>query len=530
MPTTAPQSREIASIKGRRDITRGYLGALLYPQDSILKIRGYNYEIYEEILRDDQVKAVFQQRRSAVISTEWEVTPGGDSRQDKKAADFIRDLLPKIGWDNICDKHLHGVHYGFSVAECMFGRTPEGLVSIDSIRVRKQRRFRFDWEQKPRLLTWDNYLEGEELPEKKFWSYSTGADNDDEPYGLGLAHWLYWPVFFKREGVRSWLKFLERFAIPTSKGTYSVGATAEEKAALKEALLAFGEDAAMMIPEGVAIELIEASRSGTADYSVLCDRMDGAIAKIILSQTMTTDNGSSMSQAQVHNGVKLEVVKADADLLDSSAAKTWVTWLTNWNFPGAAIPSLSRKLETPESLNDRAARDEKLSALGFRLTPEKVLEIYGDGYYDPSQVEKESGDAPPLVSILGVGGTEALVGFIQQLSQSGLKKANAISTLMTVFGISEEAAQSMVPDDEPIDATPAEPAATIDQAASLFSESSPPNPRAYAVLQALDRLADSGFEEVAIDFSEPPDPVLFSVLQALDRALDLPSINLEDLF
>lgn len=442
-----PQIREIATIKGRKDITRGYIGPLLDPQDSVLRQQRFNYEIYEELLRDDQVKACLQQRRSAVTSSEYEVSPGGEKRIDKVAADFIRDLLETIGWDNIVDKQLFGIYYGYAVAECIWANDG-GKITLSSLLVRKQRRFRFDWDMQPRLITWDNTLEGEILPPKKFWHYRTGADNDDEPYGLGLAHWLYWPVFFKREGMRSWLKFLEKFATPTAKGTYGPQASADEKARLKAALMAFGEDAAITIPEGVQIELLEVAKTGAADYSVLCDRMDAAIAKIILSQTMTTDNGSSRSQAEVHNGVKLEVVKADADLIDSSANRTWVRWLTDWNFPGAAYPKISRKLEVLEDLNARSIRDKTLGDMGFRLTAEKVVEVYGEGYYDPSTIKEEAGGKPPLVSVLGLGGTEALVGFLQQLSQMGLSRENAIATLITVFGISEIDAKAMMPEDK----------------------------------------------------------------------------------
>ncbi|MFM2433231.1 MAG: hypothetical protein RLZZ511_4445 [Cyanobacteriota bacterium] len=463
-----PQTREIASIVGYgRDITRSYLGKLLEPQDKVLARKWYDYEVYEDLLRDDQVKSVFQQRRSAVVAREWEVTPGGDKRIDKQAADFIRDTLGRMGWDNVSDKMLFGVFYGYAIGECLWAR--EGnKIQLTTIKVRKQRRFKFDWDMKPRLITWNNNYEGEVLPEYKFWHYSTGADNDDDPYGLGLAHWLYWPTYFKRNGIKSWLKFLERFAQPTAKGTYGPGAEAAEKAALKQALQAFGEDAAVMVPEGVAIDLIEAARSGTADYGGLCDRMDGAIAKIILSQTMTTDNGSSKSQAEVHNGVKLDVVKADADLIDASANNTWVKWLTDWNFPGAAYPRIGRKLEDEENLNDRATRDKSLSEMGFRLTPEKVVEVYGDGYFDPASLEEETGDQPPLVSVLGVGGTEALVGFLTALSQMSLKRENAIATLTTVFGISRADAEAMVPEDAaPVDAGPPP---SIDDAAALFSE------------------------------------------------------------
>jgi hypothetical protein len=476
MPDTTappkPTTREIASIVGYgRDITRSYLGKLLDPQDKVLRRWWYDYEVYEDLLRDDQVKATFQQRRSAVISREWEVKAGGEKKLDKDAADFIRKTLEEIRWDNIADKMLFGVYYGYGIGECIWV-VRDNQIHLDTIKVRKQRRFKFDWEMKPRLLTWQAYTDGEALPDRKFWHYSTGADNDDEPYGLGLAHWLYWPVYFKKNGIKSWLKFLERFAQPTVKGAYGPEAGDKERQALKSALQAFGEDAAVMVPEGVEIDLIEAARSGQADYGGLCDRMDAAIAKIVLSQTMTTDNGSSRSQAEVHSGVKLEVIKSDADLIDASANATWVKWLVDWNFPGAAYPSISRVLDDAENLNERADRDKTLSDLGFRLTPEKVEEIYGDGYYDPAQIKEESGEKPPLVSVLGVGGTEALVNFLQQLSQMALTRENAISTLVTVFGISRVDAEAMVPEDAQLEgAAPIEPVASLDQAAALFSDS-----------------------------------------------------------
>ena len=39
--------------------------------------------------------------------------------------------------------------------------------------------------------------------------------------------------------------------------------------------------------------VLEAARSGTSSYGEMATYMDGAISKVVLSQTMTTDNGSS---------------------------------------------------------------------------------------------------------------------------------------------------------------------------------------------------------------------------------------------
>jgi hypothetical protein len=47
---------------------------------------------------------------------------------------------------------------------------------------------------------------------------------------------------------------------------------------------------------------------------------------------------SSLSQAQVHETVRDEVVKSDADLICSSFARQPARWLTEWNFPAPSRP------------------------------------------------------------------------------------------------------------------------------------------------------------------------------------------------
>ena len=140
-----PELGEVATTRDGRDITRGYVDALplLQPQDRVLLDRaGGNYEIYEEIARDDQVKATFEQRRLAVVSCEWDVEPGDTSRKAKKAADYLREQLNHIGWDAITDRMLWGVFYGFAVGELVFA-SDGATLGLDTIKVRKQRRFGF---------------------------------------------------------------------------------------------------------------------------------------------------------------------------------------------------------------------------------------------------------------------------------------------------------------------------------------------------------------------------------------------------
>jgi len=123
----APELLEIATTRDGRDITRGYVEALplLPPQDTVLAGVGGSYETYQEVLRDDQVGSTFAQRRLAVVSKEWEVLPGGTKRQDKRAADFLSETLARISWDSITDKMLHGLFYGYAVAESIWASTTD---------------------------------------------------------------------------------------------------------------------------------------------------------------------------------------------------------------------------------------------------------------------------------------------------------------------------------------------------------------------------------------------------------------------
>lgn len=396
----APESREIATTRDGRDITRGYLSPLqlLQPQDTVLAARGAgNYAIYREVLRDDQVAATFAQRRLAVIGRQWEVEPGGDKRHDKAAAAFLKEQLDSLNWDAVTNGMLYGVFYGYAVAEFLWGR--EGSrITIDAVKVRDRRRFGFDGEMQLRLMTTANPMPGEALPERKFWSFATGADHDDEPYGLGLAHWLYWPVFFKRGGLKFWLVFLEKFGQPTATGKYPASATPEEKARLLAALGAIMTDSGIILPEGMAVELLEAARSGTADYTALYDRMNDAIAKVVLGQTLTTEAKGGQYKADVQMDVRQDLVKSDADLVCQSFNRSAARWLTEWNFPGAAVPRVWRQIDEGEDLEKRAKVDQALHEMGYEpASIDYINETYGGEWQKKAAPAPTAapGQAPP---------------------------------------------------------------------------------------------------------------------------------------
>jgi len=419
MVNTPDIGTEIATTGDGRDITRGYSGALLQPSDPVLALRsaGGDVRIYEHLLTDAQAGPLYEQRRRAVTSKEWEVIPGGDSDIDRRAADSIREQLYAVGWDRVTDMMLYGVWYGYAVSELIYKR--EGSeIQIDKIKVRNRRRFRFTPQGELRLLTRSNMTEGEEAPAPYFWHFATGHDNDDEPYGLGIAHWCYWPALFKRNGIKFWLLFLEKFGMPTAVGKFPDSSRSEDRGKLLRALESIQADSGVVIPDSMQVELLEAARSGTADYDKLCSYMDAAIAKAILGQTASTQGtpgrlGGDDLQAETRE----DLVKADADLIDESFSRGPVRWLTSWNFPNAQPPIVRRVIEEQDDLDARSERDERLNRMGFRPTIDYVREHYSGDYVD-TRGEQPAGSAEFAEDGSSVGTTDARAGQIEQLQEA----------------------------------------------------------------------------------------------------------------
>jgi phage gp29-like protein len=380
-----PEGREIATASNGRDITRGYLpeNMLMSAGDTVLASKGGDYKIYEDIARDDQVKTCRQQRELALIAKEWGVEPGDSSRKAKKAADRLEAMLKRddMAWDDKCQKMLSAVLYGYAVSEVMW-ETDGSEIAIADIKVRNRARFGFLPSGELRMRTLADITQGEALPAGKFWAFACGADQDDEPYGLGLGHYLYWPVFFKKNGIKFWLQFLEKFGQPTAVGKYPAGASDPEKSRLLQALSAIQSSTAIRIPEGMAIELLEATRSGTADYTALYDRMNASISKVYLGHSAGADSTPGRLGGEDNAGeVREDLIKADADLICGSFNRTVAKWLTHYNDgPDVAPPRVWRKVEPPEDLKATAERDKTIFDMGFRPTIKYITDTYGEGY------------------------------------------------------------------------------------------------------------------------------------------------------
>lgn len=387
--------QEIATVA--RDITFPAFGGRLQPRDDTLLTRGggKGLKLYDEIERDCHAYAMLTKRKMAVISRPWQVDPATPSAADKRAADIVRAQLAAMDFDHACLNLLDALLKGFAVGEVMWEVMGAEIVAKE-ILPKDQRRFSFDQEYQLRLLTLQDMFLGEPVPDRKFIVHSFGA-KDGNPYGIGLGTRLFWPVFFKRQDITFWLTFADKFGSPTALGKYPGGSDAGDQRKLLDALSAISQDAGIIVPEGMVIELLEAARSGNADtYEKMARYMDEQISYAVLGEAATgrASGGALAAAVNQREEVRLELVQADSDLLSSTINDTLSHWITAFNVPGANPPTVWRKVAAPEDLTKRAERDEKLVGMGFRPSLQYIQETYGGEWTEsaPLRTTPQAGD------------------------------------------------------------------------------------------------------------------------------------------
>ena len=359
-------------------------------------------QTYRNVLRDERCSAALEQRLNAAISKPWEVEPGGEDAVDKAAAEDLAEQLKAIPFDETCRQLLHGVWFGWAVGEAMWARDGNRVV-IEDLVVRSLDRFTWSTQGELLLRTY-TVPQGQPVPDGKFVVLTRPGEHRDLPYAPGLARWCYWPVWFKRHGWKFWAIALEKFGAPTAKGVYPKGATEQEKKKLLDVIQSLATGAGIAIPEDQEVELLataqRAGGSGGIDFEAFVKYLDQSITTTILGQSSTTDQGPWRGTAEVQKDVRDETVTADCRLLDETLNATIARWLTQWNFPSAAVPKIRHDADPREDLDARAKREEVVSrTTGLRPTKQHVIDIYGGEWEEAPEPTP-----PPAANPDGNGG------------------------------------------------------------------------------------------------------------------------------
>ena len=398
-PMTRPPMAEVAGVAtGIGSIMAPYIGEVSPDPREISRYRDAAfddlliYHTYRRTLADEQVYSTLNQRLDAAIAVPWTVKPGGTMRRDKTAAEALKEQLEALDFDKACRQMLFGIFFGYAAGEVIWSMDG-ARIGIADIRARATDRFRWSRDNELLLRTWNEPL-GQPIPDKKFWVLTRPGEHGDQPHGVGLARWCYWPAWMRRNGHRFWAVALERFGSPVPVGTYPKG-DMESQAALLKAMDRLSTGSGIAISEGQKLDLLHGMKTIGTGQDAFSSYMDKMISKVILGQSSTTEQGPWRGTAEVQKDVRDEVIASDCRLLGESFTNSVATWFTAWNFPGAAIPQVIRDASPPEDLDKRAEREAKVSQMsGLRPTQAHVQDVYGGEWEQAPQPMAAPGGAP----------------------------------------------------------------------------------------------------------------------------------------
>lgn len=372
---------EIATRK--RSLNFYSLGMSLPDPDPVLRKQGKDVRIYKELLCDSHVFACVQSRKAGVLSLEWQIA--GDDKNKER----LEGLIKKLDIHRLISDIVDATLFGFQPLEIIWDKI-DSLILPKEIKAKPPEWFCFDDDNKLRFKTKENF-EGEELPDKKFLCPQSNPSYEN-PYGERTLSRVFWPITFKKGGMKFWVVFTEKYGMPFLLGKHPRGTSKEDTDNLADLLEAMVQDAIAVIPDDSSVEIQEATKNSSAEiFEKLIDKMNAEVSKAILGQTLTTEIGSTGSYAasNTHFAVRKDIIDSDKKLVEKTINQL-IAWIYELNFGNAEVPQFELYEEEDVDLT-LSQRDKILADSGVKFTKEYFTKTYG---FDDEDIEVESISKP----------------------------------------------------------------------------------------------------------------------------------------
>ena len=357
--------------------------------------------------------SVLGTRRRAVSGLRPAVEPAGDGAGDLRLAEEVRAVVHRADFAALLDDLLDGLGKGWAAVEILWNRDDGARWSPERFVWRDPRHFRWDRADGQTLRLLDDKSPDDGRPLEPFkWIVHRPRLKSGLPVRGGLARVACWAYLITAYAITDWTAFVEVFGHPLRLGRYNPESAREEDIrTLITALANLGTDAAAAIPETMRIEFQDGARSGGSGGAVfekLAAYMDRQVSKAVLGQTMTTDDGSSRAQAEVHDHVRGDILRADARQLAETLNRDLVRPFLRLNFgEPERFPRLELPVPDPAGRAAFTAAVRDLAPLGLRIPaaavrarldlpePEDGAEVLGPAPADPAAPAAARNAEPP---------------------------------------------------------------------------------------------------------------------------------------
>lgn len=321
-------------------------------------------QLYKDAMLDNHLAgAVFNQRILPVLNKAF-VIMGADNKVDNERSRLIQGRW----FRDIVRNAMLSIFYGYSLffVENLGDPYRRKVISVNRENVIPERGI---------IVSNPMATSGEHINYNDFPSFFLFASLG--PDRIGLLESIAPLTIYKRHSWASWDEFEQIFGLPIRVARTAINSQRHHDE-LQQWLQAMGSASYAIFDKNTDIELHESNHKDA--YHIYLEKISAVnseISKRVLGQTMTTDNGSSQSQAEVHLKILENVSKSDiAELSD---------WLNDTLLPvmrihGMDIPegfSIAISDRPNFSPKEKISIDQVLLNAGYNLDPDYIQDFYG---------------------------------------------------------------------------------------------------------------------------------------------------------
>lgn len=235
--------------------------------------------------------------------------------------------------------------------------------------------------------------------------WTTGIDYHEPPFSgwlieagqpddLGLYLKAAQHTIPKKNMFAFWDAFGEIFGMPLRVAKTSTRDEKERKR-INEQLAALSFAGSAVLPLDTELEFVESSRGDAFNvYNERVDRANSELSKLIIGQTMTIEDGSSLSQSQTHLQVFQNLIDSDADMLRDVVNNQLLPRMVRHGFPVAGL-----RFDWDDSIDytpEQQVAYEIMIADRYDVDPKYFAEKYsmpvGDRRNPTAPIDPDNGD------------------------------------------------------------------------------------------------------------------------------------------
>jgi len=263
-------------------------------------------DVYNDVIIDAHLNGAIRNRKIKTMSKSFRIVNIKTGEENPELTQIL-----EAGWfKRFISLSLDSIFWGHSLIE--FGNVMNTTVrSFDQVKLIPREHVVPEYNRvlKDPSDEWNKGFDFT-IPPFSDWCISVG-----DPYDLGILLNASPHCISKKNMMAYWDEFGELFGMPIRIGTTSTR-DPNERVKVESMLTEMGSKAWGLFPEGTDIKLIETTRGDAYNvYDKRVERCNSELSKLINGVTMVMDNGSSKSQAQVHEHQFDDICDNDADFV-----------------------------------------------------------------------------------------------------------------------------------------------------------------------------------------------------------------------